>query len=110
MLIPLVGLLIACAVFACIGAAVLALIPHLHRTLTNVSLFVVGAVPSSALAAIAYGWVFGDRTGELHGAAVIGLFGVLLVAGGGGLLTLIIYVRIMRTMRSQRQSGSPVNR
>jgi len=46
MIIPLVGLFIACAIFACIGAAVLALIPDLNPTLANVGLFVIGLSPA----------------------------------------------------------------
>jgi branched-subunit amino acid transport protein len=111
MIIPLVGLFIACAIFACIGAAVLTLIPHLRRTLSNVGSFVIGAVPSSAFAAIAYGRVFGNQTGELDSTAVVGLFGVLLLAGVcGGLLAVFAYTWLMRTIRLQRESGSSGNR
>ena len=111
MIIPLVGLFIACAIFACIGAAVLALIPHLNPTLANVGLFVIGAVPSSFVAAVAYGRVFGDGTGELlQPGAVIGLFSVLLGAGlCGGLLIVLAYRWLMRAIRLQRESSTPVN-
>lgn len=112
MIIPLVGLFIACAIFASIGAAALAPILHLRPTLANVSLFVLGAVPSSAITAVAYGRVFGDDTGELHHpVAVLGLFGALLVVGlCGGLLTVLAYRWLMRTMRLQRDSGRRGNR
>ncbi len=110
MLIPLVGFLIACTIFACVGAAVLALIPHLRPGHANVALFVIGAVPISAVSAVAYGRVFGDGAGELHGVAVPGLFVVLLVAGVcGGLLTVLAYRWLMRTMGLQRKSGGPLN-
>jgi hypothetical protein len=110
-IIPLVGLFISCAIFTCIGAAVLALLPHLRATLANVGLFVIGAVPTSAVAAVAYGRVFGRGTGELHGGAlVLSLFGIMLVAGlCGGLLTVLAYRWLMRTIRLQRESGTPVH-
>ena len=111
MIIPLVGLFLAVAIFACIGAALLALITHRRPTLANIALFVIGAVPSCAVTAVAYGRVFGDANGELRSAAVLGLFGSLLVAGVlGGRLAVIAYPWIMRTMRLLRDSGSPVNR
>ena len=111
MIVPLVGLFLACAIFACIGAALLALIPGLRPTLTNVALFVIGAVPSCAVTAVAYGRVFGDGAGMLRSPAVLGLYCTLLVAGvGGGLLAVIGYRWFMRTVRLQRDSGSPVKR
>ena len=111
MLVPLVGFLIACAIFACVGATLLAFIPQFRRTVANVSLFVIGAVSISALAAIAYGQVFADSTGELHGAAILGLYGVLLVAGVcGGLLGLLAYRWLVRTMGVSPKSSSPANR
>jgi len=111
MLVPFVGLFIACAIFVCIGAILLALIPPFQTTLANISLFVIGAVPSSALAAIAYGQISADSGGELHGVAILGVFGVLLIAGVcGGTLTLLAYRWLMRRMRLLPKSGSPVNR
>jgi hypothetical protein len=111
MIVPLVGLSLACAIFACIGAALLALIPRLRPTLANVALFVIGAVLSGAVTAVAYGRVFGDATGTLRPPAVLGLFVALLVAGVcGGLLAVVAYRWFMRTMRLQRDSGSPVKR
>ena len=102
MIVPLVGLFLACAIFACIGAALLALIPRLRPTLANVALFVIGAVPSGAVTAVAYGRVFGDAEGTLRPPAVLGLFGALLVAGVcGGLLAVVAYRWFMRTMRLQ---------
>ena len=73
MIVPLVGLFVACAIFACIGAALLPLVPHLRPTLANVALFVAGAVPICAVTAVAYGRVFGDAMGELRPPAVLGL-------------------------------------
>ena len=111
MIVPVVGFLVGCAIFACIGTGLLALTPHLCPTLANVALFVIGAVPICALTAVAYGRVFGDATGELHPLAVLGLFGVLLVAGiCGGLLAVVVYRWLTRTMRFQRESGSSANR
>ena len=111
MLIPLVGFLVACAVFACIGAAVLAFIPKLRPTLVNVAVFVVGAVPSSAVSAVAYGRLFGNETGELTSVAVIGLFVVLSIVGlCGGLLSVLCYKWVMRVVRLRRGSRSPVSR
>jgi hypothetical protein len=90
-LIPLVGFLIACTVFACVGAALLSLIPKLRLTVGNVLLFVIGAVPTAAISAVLYGRVFGTETGELTPPAVLGLWAVLFVAGiCGGLLTLLL--------------------
>ena len=66
MLVPLAGLLVACAIFACIGAALLAVVPRLRLTFANVGLFVIGAVPSCAVTAVAYGRVFGHVNGELR--------------------------------------------
>lgn len=107
MIIPLVGLFIACAIFAGFGAAVLPLVLHLRPTLANVGLFVIGSVPSAVAAAIAYGRAFGDVTGELNSGAVLGLFGVMPVAGlCGGLLAVLAYGRFMRTMHWQRESGT----
>jgi len=111
MIIPLVGLFIACGIFACIGTAVLTVIPHLGRTLSNVGLFVIGAVPSSGAVALVYGRVFGNQTGELHLVAVFGLFSVLLVAGlCGGLVTIAAYRWLLRAIRLQREAGSTVDR
>jgi hypothetical protein len=111
MIIPLVGLLLAVAIFACIGAGLLAVIPHLRLTLPNVAVFVMGAVPSCAVTAVAYGRVFGDANGELRSVAVLGLFGSLVVAGVfAGLLSVVAYRRLMRTMHLQRDAGSPINR
>ena len=111
MLISLVGFLIACAVFACIGAAVLALIPELRPTLANVAAFVLGAVPTSAVTAVAYGRFFGNETGELNPVAVVGLFAVLLVAGiCGGLLGVFAYRWLMRVIGLHRDSDSSVSR
>jgi hypothetical protein len=107
MLIPLVGLFIACAIFACIGTAVLALVPKLRSTLVNVALFVLGAVPTSAVSAVAYGRVFGNETGELKPFAVLGLFVLLLFAGVcGGLLCVFPYKWLTRIMLLHRNSGS----
>ncbi len=109
MIVPLVGLFIAVAIFACIGAALLALIPHLRPTLANITLFVIGAVPICAVTAVVYGRVFGDATGELRPVAVLGLFSSLLVAGVfGGLLAVVAYAWLMGTIRLQRDSGNPV--
>src|SRR5580658_6283209 len=111
MLIPLVGLLLACAVFAGVGVAVLAFIPKLHPTLVNVSVFVVGAVPSSAVSSIAYGRIFGNGAGELNSVAVIGLFVVLLISGlCGGYLSVLAYERIIEVIRPDRGPGSPASR
>ena len=110
MIIPLVGCLLACTIFGCIGAALLALIPHLRPTLVNIALFVIGAVPSCGAAAIAYGRVFGDATGELRLPAVVGLFAVLLVAGVcGGLLAVVAYRWLTRTIHLQRDSDTRSN-
>ena len=112
MIVPLVGFFIACAIFACMGATVLALIPHLRPTLANIGSFVIGAVPSSAAAAIGYGRLLGDGTGELHSAgAVFGLFGVMLIAGlCGGLLIILAYKWLMRTLRLPRGAGTSASR
>ena len=64
MLVPLVGLFIVCAIFACIGTALLYVTPQFRPTLANVALFVFGAVPSCAVSAIAYGRVFVMRKGS----------------------------------------------
>lgn len=107
MIIPLVGLFTACAIFAGLGVAVLSLVPRLRLTLANLGLFVIGSVPTAAAAAIAYGRVFGDVTGELNSGAVLGLFGVMPVAGlCGGLLAVLVYGRLMRTMHWQRESST----
>ena len=110
MLIPLVGLLVACVIFASIGAAVLAFISKLRPTLVNVVAFVVGAVPSSAVSAVAYGWVFGNERGELNPVAVIGLFVVLLVVGScGGLMSVLAYKWLLRVVRLHRDSDNPLS-
>lgn len=109
MIVPVVGLFLACAIFACIGVALLALIPRLRPTLANVGLFVIGAVPSGAVTAVACGRAFGDASGTVHLPAVVGLFAALLVAGVcGGLLAVVAYRWLLRTVRLQRDSGSPV--
>jgi len=110
LIIPLVGFFIACTIFAGIGAAVLVLVPKLSLTVVDVVLFVVGAVPSSLVGAVVYGWVFGDQTGELRStAAVLGVFFVLLVAGlCGGLLLVLVHKWLRQFKRLQRDSGSPV--
>ncbi len=98
MLVPLVGFVLACAIFASVGAALLALIPKLRPTLLNVGLFVLGAVPSSAASVIAYGRLFGNTEGEIDSAgAVLGIYLVLFLAGAcGGLLTVLVSKRLMR--------------
>ncbi len=107
MLVPLVGFLLACAIFGCVGWAVLALFPRLRPTLTNVGMFVIGAVPSAAVSAVAYGRVFGNEAGELNPIAVLGLFVVLLVAGlCGGLLVVLAYKRLTRGKRLERTAGN----
>lgn len=110
MIIPLVGLFIACAIFAGIGAAVLSLLSHLRLTLVNLVVFVMGAVPCAFVAAVAYGRVFGNVTVELAPRAVLGLFGVMPVAGlTGGLLAVLAYGRIMRIIPLRQQSGIATN-
>ena len=109
MLLPLVGFFIACTIFACIGAAVLALVPKLRPTLVNVAVFVLGAVPTAAVSAVAYGRVYANETGVLNPVAVLGLFAVLLVAGlCGGLLPVFVHKWLRRFKRLQRESDSPV--
>jgi hypothetical protein len=112
MLVPLAGLFIACAVFACISAAVLALIPKLRLTLINVVLFVIGAVPSSLVGGFVYGRVFADANNELSNpVALFGMYGVLLAAGlCGGLLTVLIYQWLMRFKGLQWDNGNTVGR
>ena len=111
MIVPLVGFLVAYTMFGCIGAALLSLIPNLRPTLANVALFVIGAVPNCAVAAIAYGRVFGDATGELRPPAVLGLFGVLFIAGVcGGLLAVVANRWLTRTIHWQRDSDNTIKR
>jgi len=106
MLIPLVGLAIGCAIFACIGMLALTLLPKLRPTPVNVAMFVLGAVPTSAVSALAYGQVFGNEAGELNPLAVLGLFALLLVAGVcGGLLCVFSYKWLTRVMPWHRDSG-----
>jgi hypothetical protein len=110
MLVPLVGFVLACVIFASLGAALLALMPKLRPTLMNVGLFVLGAVPSALVGVIAYGRLFGNDEGELHSAgAVLGVFPVLFLAGVcGGLLTLVVSTRLARFSHSQRDSGRSI--
>jgi hypothetical protein len=111
MLISLVGLFIACVIFACIGTAVLTIVPKLRPTLVNVAMFVLGAVPISAASALCYGRIFGNETGELNPNAVLGLFVVLSVAGCcGGLLSVFAYRWLTRAIPLQRDSGSRMSR
>jgi hypothetical protein len=111
MLLPLVGVVIACTLFACIGAALLTLLPKFRLTFGNVVLFVIGAVPSSAVSAVVYGRVFGNETGELNTTAVLFLFVVLLVAGlFGGFVTVSVYKWLIRFRHLQRPSRNPVGR
>jgi hypothetical protein len=111
MLIPLVGFFVACAIFACVGVAVLAFIPRLRPTLVNLAVFVVGAVPSAAASAVAYGRIVGNEIGELNSVAVIGLFVVLLVVGlCAGLLSVLAYKWLMRVKRLHGDSEGPVSR
>ncbi len=106
MIVPLAGLFLACAIFASIGAALLALIPRLRVSLANVALFVIGAVPSCAVTAVAYGGIFGDATGDLHPLAVLGLFGALLISGVcGGLLAVVAYRWHVRSRCLKQDSG-----
>jgi len=109
-LIPLVGLGIAFAIFACVCAALLTLIPRLRPTLLNISVFAVAAVPASAISAIAYGRFFGNETGDLNPIAVLGLFVALLLAGTSvGLLSVIACKWLLRIVRLYRDSGSRVS-
>jgi hypothetical protein len=102
-LIPAVGFVIACTIFAGVGALALSRIPRLHLSLVNVVVFVIGAVPTSAFSAVAYGWVFANKAGELNPVAVLGLFAVLLVAGLlGGLLAVVVWTWLMRFTGSHR--------
>jgi hypothetical protein len=107
MLIPLVGFVLACVIFAGIGAALLTLVPKLRPTLISVGLFVLGAVPSSFVVIVAYGRLFGDGEGELHSAgAILGVYVVLFLAGVcGGLLSVLLSTRLVRFIHMRRESG-----
>ncbi len=112
MLIPLVGFIIACAIFACIGAAALALFPKLRPTPVNIAVFVLGAVPTSVASGVAYGRLFANEAHELTTpVAVVGFF-LSLLAGGfcGGLVSVFACRWLMRVLRFHRNSGSPVGR
>ena len=100
MLIPAVGFLIACTIFAGVGAVALSRIPRLQLSLVNVLVFVIGAVPTSAFSAIAYGWLFANKAGELNPVAVPGLYAVLLFGGlFGGLVAVLAWTWLMRFAR-----------
>ena len=111
MLVPVVGLFIACTIFTFTGAILLAITPQFRTTLASLGLFVTGAVPTAYLAAIAYGKIFADSTRELHGVVILGLFGAWLVAGAcGGFLALLAYRWLTRMMGLSPKSSTPDNR
>ena len=103
MLVPLVGFILACVIFAAVGAALLALTPKLRPTLMNVGVFVLGAVPSSFAGVVAYGRLLGNDQGELPSAgAILGVYLVLFLAGVcGGLLTLTTFRRLAQIRQTQ---------
>ena len=108
MLVPLVGFVLGCAVFICVGMALLALLPKLRLTMPNLVVFVIAAVPASAGGAIAYGWAFGDAAGQLTPVAVIGLYAVLLIAGMCGGIVAVFFCRwLVRAIRPQTEFGGP---
>jgi hypothetical protein len=84
MLLPALGFVVGCGFFGIVGLVVLG-IWHRRFGLMPLLCFVAGAMVSAAGAGWLYGHVVADAQGQLQSrASVIGLFGVLLVAGVGG--------------------------
>jgi hypothetical protein len=67
-------------VFTILGLIVLASIPKLRLTITNLFLFVMGAFPGTLTFGYLYGRIFADSANELNGrVAVLGIFAVMLI-------------------------------
>ena len=65
MLLPLAGFVVGCVVFTILGLIVIASIPKLRLTITNLFLFVVGAFPGTLTSAYLYSSIFADSANEL---------------------------------------------
>ena len=96
MLMPAIGFIFGCGFFAVVGAILLSLRRRRNFSLKALLCFAPGAMVASAGAAWLYRLTVADSQGQLlSGAAVIGFFGVLLVAGviGGFAAVLLLTKR-----------------
>jgi len=91
MLMPAIAFLVGSGFFGVLGAVLLRGFRRQRFGLKDLLSFVLGAMVASAGAAWLYRVVIADAQGQLHsGGAIIGFFGVLLVAGVAGGLGVVL--------------------
>ncbi len=97
MLLPLFGLAFATVSSAGIGAIVLALYPRWKVTATTITLSAVSGLVAAVPASLLYTWLMVDARRQLHAAAVvIGYFVVVLLAvAAGGTLGTALGLRLL---------------
>jgi hypothetical protein len=65
LILPLFGFIIGCLVFGIIGMILLKVTPFFRLTISNLSLFILAALPGALIAGNLYGWIAVDSNGQL---------------------------------------------